>query len=84
MHEIGWSVSAKGKQPLQQMKESYFSNIKKILLHFIFLFRSIYINELPEEGIIFFWNFLNGLCVFVCVWIEHEILMCKILEFWYV
>lgn len=36
------------------------------------------------KKVLYFWNYLNGLCVFLCVWIEHEVLMFKILEFWYV
>jgi hypothetical protein len=52
VHGTGWSVSAKEKKPLEQIKESYFSNIKN-LLYFIFLFWLIHINDLSEEGIIF-------------------------------
>jgi len=34
--------------------------------------------------VLYLWNFIDGLCVFVCARIQQEIPIFKILAFWYV
>jgi hypothetical protein len=39
--------------------------------------------RIPKK-VLYLWNVIKGLCVFVCARIQQEILMFKILAFWYV